>query len=865
MYTYEEALSASIEYFGNEELPGKVFVDKYALRDADGNILESTPSAMHERLAREFARIDAEKYGLNFEERFDLYFTAMDKFARIVPQGSPMSALGNTHQVMSASNCVVVTPPEDNVKDIFRAGLALAQLYKRRCGVGTDLSRLRPDGFRVNNAARTTTGAWSFADFYSFITRMIGQNSRRGALMLTLNVHHPDVIKFATMKADLTKVTGANISIRLSNEFLQAVEDDTEYEQRWPCEDGKEPVYKNLVRARDVWDVIVETATKTAEPGLIFWDTMGDYLPAHEYSQFKLSSTNPCSEIGLSNMDSCRLISINLTGYVRNAFAPNASFDFAAYRRDIALAMQMIDNLVDLEIELIGKIIAKIKSEGSASIDIRALLEGKVEESVIEAITNQLDTDELEMWKKFIKSGHDGRRTGLGTHGLADTLAQLRIKYDSEKALEVVDTIYSTLRDTAYGASIELAKVRGPFPAWDWEVEKDNKFLKNLPTHLYEEMAKHGRRNISILCQAPTGSVSMLSKVGEFDKWNVSSGVEPVFMNFYTRRKKINPNDANTRVDYTDSLGDSWQEFKVYHNNVKAYVEKTGNETLPNFFVTSDAIDWEYRVRLQGVEQTYIDHSISSTLNLPKGTSSETVGGIYLQAWKQGLKGVTVYVDGSRDGVLVTENSKKGVEVVEAEVNVESVIDFISSDISEEDVGRLIKPAKLFIEKYTTNAPRRPKCLPSETHKVKIDSGEGPRNAYITVSFFEGSPYEVLIVTPHSGLTDKDQQVLELTARMTSTSLRHGIPLPFICEQLDKIGGQYLYSVPTSIAKVLRSYIDFSKEEELIEVPEETIASEPVSGPKLVYTKCPHCHKRTYRVTGQACGICDSCGYSGCS
>lgn len=586
-YAYDEALKMSLEYFSGNDLAARVYLDKYAMRNKEGSILEPTPDFMHDRLATEFARVD-EKYGHDFDERFGVYRNALNKFQRIVPQGSPMSAVGNTHSLMSASNCVVIESPRDSVGGIFDTAKELAELYKRRCGVGVDISTLRPEGFVVNNAARTTTGAWSFANFYSEVTRMIGQNSRRGALMITLSVHHPDVVKFATMKHDLTKVTGANVSVRLTDEFLKAVEEDGEYEQRWPVEG--EPKFSKTVRARDVWEVIVDSATKTAEPGLIMWDNMTNNLPAHSYPNFKTRSTNPCSEIALSAYDSCRLISINLTGYVRNAFESSAEFDFNAFASDVNLAMQMADNLVDIELDLIDR--------------IKSMCE---------------PGHETELWEKLWKAGHDGRRTGLGTHGLADTMAQLKIKYDSDEGVNFVKELYSLLRDTAYTKSCSLAKERGAFPAFDWELEKSNSFISRLPNEIKKDLENHGRRNISILTQAPTGSVSLLSKVGDFDTFNVSSGVEPVFRNGYTRRKKINPGDKNSRVDFIDVVGDSWQEFTVFHSNVKNYINKVLNgegsvDDLPEFFVTSDQIDWKKRVEIQGAEQLMLDHSISSCL-----------------------------------------------------------------------------------------------------------------------------------------------------------------------------------------------------------------------------------------------------------
>jgi ribonucleoside-diphosphate reductase alpha chain len=869
-FTYEQAYRHSLEYFNGNELAAKVFVDKYALRNKTG-LMEQTPAQMHDRLALEFARIDA-KYGADKEMRFVQYRNALDKFARIVPQGSPMAAIGNPFQILSASNCLVIASPEDSISGIFRAGQELAQLFKRRAGTGIDISTLRPDGMPVNNAARTTTGAWSFAEFYSFVTKMIAQKGRRGALMITMDVHHPDVVKFATMKHDLTKVNHANVSIRLSDEFMKAVDEDKEYEQRFPCEG--EPSISKKVRARDVWNVIVDSATKTAEPGLIFWDAMLRNLPAHTYKEFKSLTTNPCSEIILSAYDSCRLVSINLTGYVRNAFDANkVKFDFDAFKEDVTLATRMCDNIVDIELELIARIRDAACSDEMIcdNHELRRILgkAGVPQEYIDASLKKITDFSETGLWDKLWQAGNNGRRTGLGTHGLADTLAQLRIKYDSDSAVAMVNEIYRTLRDEAYAASVELAKERGSFPVFDWETERDCDFIKRLPPVLQDDIAKYGRRNISLLTQAPTGSVSLLSKVGESNYFNVSSGVEPVFRNKYTRRKKVNEGDQDARVDFVDATGDAWQHFEVHHGNVDYYLGANPDKSidaLPDFFVTSDEIDWQSRVTLQGAEQVWIDHSISSTINLPKDTKPDVVGGLYLEAWKGGLKGVTVYVDGSRDGVLISE-----------------------ADVKDEEIKKLkgeiddLRKQKNNPAPKSVRSPKRPELLPSETHKVKVDFGDDkPRNAYVTVSFFPGTkrPYEILIIAPYSGLSDKDLQILELTARTTSMNLRHGLPLLFICEQLDKIGGQYIFSLPTNISKVLRHYLSEDKNSippesvSFWEAPEEPEPEEPEGDTKTGevtwddggLSKCPNCHKRTYRMTGQVCGQCEDpdCLHNGC-
>lgn len=807
-FTYQEALAQSIEYFNEdagEEISAKVFVDKYALRDNDDNILEPTPREMHQRLAREFARIDSEKYGLDYNERYNIYFDAMDQFARIVPQGSPMAAVGNHFQRMSASNCVVVESPNDSMGGIIETGKMLAQLYKRRCGVGLDISSLRPENTPVNNAARTTTGAWSFADFYSYITRMVGQNSRRGALMITISVHHPDVMQFTTMKHDKTKVTGANVSIRLSDEFLKAVEADEEYEVRWPVEGT--PKVTSKLRAREVWDTIINSATKTAEPGLIMWDNMIANLPAHYYPEFKTISTNPCSEIALSAYDSCRLISINLTGYVLNAFTSDAVFDFDAFKKDVLTAQQMADNLVDLELELIDRI-KEVCEMGS----------------------------ELDLWNLLRNAGRDGRRTGLGTHGLGDTLAQLRLRYDSEAALDMVNTIYQALRDAAYEGSVELARLRGPFPLFDMNKERNCPFIQRLPSEIREKMEKYGRRNIAILTQAPTGSVSIVSKVGGFNRWNVSSGVEPVFRNFYIRRKKINPGDKNARVDYTDVVGDSWQEFKIYHSNVQNYLEQMGADAeLPNYFVTSDQIDWQKRIEIQGVEQQYLDHSISSTINLPRGTAPEVVGSLYMDAWKHGLKGVTVYVEGSRDGVLISETAP-GVEMVNG------------------------RPTKIL----PAHAPSRPKELPCEIHHITFKKTKWT----VMVGLLEGDPYELFMgrndqlkvpaKVAYGAIVKVDkgrynlhygdeiiEDIIETcnddesawATRMVSTTLRHGVPIEYIEEQLSKSGT--VVDINKILGRILKKYS------------------------KNGSVKCPACGS-TQLIFRIACFDCMSCGKSGC-
>jgi ribonucleoside-diphosphate reductase alpha chain len=819
-YSYEEVMNCTKEYFNGGELEASVWADKYAVKDGTGRFYELTPHDMHVRLAGEFARIDAEKYKGDYSEMYVKYLAAMAFFERIVPQGSPMSAVGNKMRAMSASNCVVIDSPHDSIGGIFKSNTELAQLYKRRCGVGVDLSTLRPNKWAVNNAAGTTSGPCSFAHLYSETTRQIGQDGRRGALMMTINVHHPDVEEFSSMKADRTKVTGANISVRLTDEFLKAVDEDTEYEQRWPCEEGDEPKYRKMVKARQVWDTIIKNATVCAEPGLIFWDRMTKRLPAHSYKRFKSKSTNPCSEICLSPYDSCRLISINLTGYVRSPFTKDADFDWIAFHSDAKLATRMADNLVDLEIELIDKILSKVE-----------------------------DDLERQLWEKLREAGLCGRRVGLGTHGLADMLAQLGKKYDSDEALVFADTLYEFFRNAVYNTSIDLAIERGPFPEFDWEIEKDNEYIKSLGPEMRARIQKFGRRNISLLTNAPTGSVSLISKTGRnFKRFQTSSGLEPVYKFSHIRWKKGQLGAPGFISGRIDAVGDHWMEFKVYHPNIDNWAEVTGGnvENVPEFFIESEKIDWMRRVELQGAMQKHIDHSISSTINLPKGTTSETVGKIYMAAWKKGLKGITVYVDGSRDGVLV--------------------------DIKESTAATKIDITKRPDRVIRMMAPKRPKELVCEIHHASVKG----RKWLAIVGLLDGEPYEVfggqILDIParcktgklirkgqgkYSLLLDNCDPIEDIvgkltycddghnfgwTTRLVSTALRHGTPIEFLVEQLNKEGN--VTDLNKVLARVLKKYITEGKR-------------------VLSSSRCPRCDGTEF-VYQEGCPRCQTCGQTKC-
>jgi len=800
MYNKEEVNKSSLEYFAGDELAANVFTTKYALKSKNGEYLETTPDDMHKRIAKEFARIES-KFGGESALNYETIYNDIKDFKYIVPQGSPMYGIGNNETVASLSNCVVVASPEDSVSSIVDSGKHLANLFKRRCGVGVDISNLRPEGMTVNNSAGTTTGAWSFADFYSYVCRMIGQNGRRGALMISIDVRHPDVEKFVTMKHDLTKVTGANVSIRISDDFMEAVEQDQDFTLKFPV-DSTNPTYSKTIRARDLWKNVVDSATKTAEPGLLMWGNIEKFLPAQSYAEqgFKTLTTNPCGEIPLSAYDSCRLISVNLKSFVVNPFEANSYFHFEKFESVVKRAMRLSDDLVQLEIEKLTKIISACDTE-----------------------------DEKELWTNLLRACADGRRTGLGTHGLADALACLGMPYDSADALVTIDKIYNTLKESAYTESVWLARERGSFPVFDWELEKDNGFIKSLSPSLQNAIKTFGRRNISILTNAPTGSVSIMSQT--------SSGLEPVFRNFYIRRRKLSHNEQDQMAAFVDAMGDKWTEYKVYHHNVQEYLKKFETDQVPAFFTESDKIDWKRRVEIQGVIQKHIDHSISSTINLPKGTSPDVVSELYRLGWKLGLKGVTVYVDGSRDGVLITETKKESFP--------------------------------------QHNAPKRPATVETDIHNLTIKGEKWT----ILVGLIDGKPYEVLggankivdlpknakkgqLVKVSTGknqarydlivddLTVKDVSKVfdnpnySAFTRLLSLSLRHGAPINYVVEQMQKEQDSDMFSFARSISRVLKQY-----------VPDGTKAT----GQKT----CPECNS-TNLIYQDGCVTCSDCGNSKC-
>ena len=831
-YSYSQVFEASIEYFQGDEFAARVFVDKYALQNLKGEFLELTPKDMHHRLAKEFARIE-NKYEnpLSEEEIFSL----IDGFKFIVPQGSPMSAIGNPYQMQSLSNCFVIqgvySDKLDSYGGIMLADQELAQIMKRRGGVGLDISGIRPKDVITNNAARTTDGIAVFQERFSNTCREVAQNGRRGAEMQTLHINHPEAETFINIKRDLKKVTGANISLRLSDEFMEAVKKEQDYQLRWPVDvsPDKAKVTKT-VKSKDLWDQIIDSAWSSAEPGLLFWDTVKKNTPSDIYHEFGHNSisTNPCGEIVLPAYDACRLLVLNLSSYVTKPFTKEASFDFELFHKHTIIAQRLMDDVIDLELEAIDRIIQKV-------LDDPEPLEAK--------------QVELNLWNKIKHMNISGRRTGLGITALGDALAMLGIKYGSKKSIDMTSKIYCALAVGSHTSSCILAKERGAFPIFNYKLEKNHEYLNSVFNECSAEVRKMwkatGRRNIANTTTAPAGSVSAMTQT--------TSGIEPVFLLSYVRRKKQNPSDKNARVDFVDAMGDSWQEFTVYHHGVKRWMDITDETDItksPYWGATSNEIDWMASVDVQAAAQKFIDHSISKTCNLPQDATKELVSQVYMRAWEMGCKGFTVYRDKCRDGVLISAS--------------EATKDLSGRPQVIEDVM----------------APKRPIELPCEIKKVKI-SGEAWT---IFVGMFNGKPYEVFgglskyvdipnkykngkiikngkvngVTTYNLTIGEGDDQMLikdiasvfenaNLGAftRTISLALRHGTPVQYVAEQLLKDKNSEITSFSKVIARVLKSYIQ-----------DGTTTT--------VERKCPSCEKENSFIYQEKCIKCMSCGWSRC-
>ena len=646
-YTYDEAYKASLEYFAGDELAARVWVSKYAMKDSFGNIYEQSPEDMHWRLAREIARIE-NKYPNPMSERevFDL----LDHFRYIIPAGSPMTGIGNDHQIASLSNCFVIgiEGDGDSYGAIMRLDEEQVQLMKRRGGVGHDLSQIRPKGSPVANSALTSTGLVPFMERYSNSTREVAQDGRRGALMLSVSIKYPDSEAFIDAKMTEGKVTGANVSVKIDDEFMQAAVEDKPYTQQFPI-DSDNPIVKKDISAKQLWEKIVHNAWKSAEPGVLFWDTiLRESIPdCYADLGFQTVSTNPCGEIPLCPYDSCRLLAINLYAYIKNPFTPEASFDFDLFKEHVAKAQRIMDDIVDLELEKIDLIMDKI-SHDPQSDDIKHA--------------------EYHLWEKIKDKSSKGRRTGVGITAEGDMLAAMGLRYGTEEATTFSVDVHRTLALTAYASSVKMAQERGAFAIFDAEREKNNPFLlriKEADPQLYSDIMTYGRRNIACLTIAPTGTTSLMTQT--------TSGIEPVFMPVYKRRRKVNPNDADVHVDFVDEVGDSFEEYIVYHKKFLEWMRVNGIDTekrytqeeidelvarSPYYKATANDVDWLMKVRMQGAIQKWVDHSISVTVNLPNNVDEALVNRLYVEAWRSGCKGCTIYRDGSRSGVMIAVSKK---------------------------------------------------------------------------------------------------------------------------------------------------------------------------------------------------------------
>ncbi len=830
-YTYQQAYESCLEYFSGDELAANVTVTKYLLTDTDGNFLEKNPDDMHRRIASELARAES-KYSNPMSEE-EIYSLLKD-FKYVVPQGSPMSGIGNNTRVQSLSNCFVIPAPEDSYGGILKTDQELVQIAKRRGGVGFDLSTIRPKGLSTANAARTTDGIEVFMDRFSNSCREVAQGGRRGALMLTISVHHPQIRDFIKIKRDLTRVTGANISIRVTDEFMSAAQAGEQVELRWPV-DSASPSVTIMDSASEIWHEIIEGAHASAEPGVLFWDTAKKMTPADVYTRegFGSVSTNPCGEIILSPYDSCRLMLMNLTSFVQDPWTVNAAFDYGDFAKKVFAAQRLMDDMIELEIEQIDKILAKIESDPESQ---------------------EVKQIELDLWENVKSQAILGRRTGLGITGLGDMLAMLGLQYGSEAAVAETEEVYKWLSVNSYESSIVLAKERGSFAAWDYEREADHPFISKVIGELLperqEEYREHGRRNIANTTTAPAGSVSVLTQT--------TSGIEPAFMLHYTRRKKLTGQDADARIDFVDDSGDKWQEYTVYHHGFKQWIEqsefKDGSDPdelvglSPYKSSTANEINWVAKVEMQAAAQKWVCHAISNTTNLPNDIDIETVKQVYMKGWELGCKGVTVYRDGSRSGVLVsTENA--------------------SPDPRES--GQI----------SGVSAPRRPEEMPCDIHQANI-KGEAWT---ILIGLLNGKPYEVIgglseyveIPRKHTeGVirrrvrksvpskydlvvgTNGDEFIIKdvvkvfdnpnhsAFTRTLSLALRHGVPVQYMVEQLQKDKDADLFSFAKVIARCLKKYIaDGTK-------ASNGVLESCCSSPNVVYQ--------------EGCATCVNCGMAKC-
>lgn len=822
-YNKEEVHAATLEYFDGDELATNVWTSKYALRDLEDNYYEKTPDDMHRRLAKEFARIE-KKYPEPMSE-VEIYSLFKD-FEYIVPQGSPMSGVGNPFQIQSLSNCFVISSPEDSYGGILYTDQQQVQIMKRRGGVGFDVSNIRPRGKTCENAARTTDGIEIFMERFSNSCREVAQGGRRGALMLSISVHHPQVMDFIKMKQDLTKVTGANVSVRVTDEFMEAVKNDWKYQQRWPV-DSEDPEITEDVWANEVWNELITCAHNSAEPGVLFWDTAKKMTPSdiYDYEGFGSTSTNPCGEIVLSPGDSCRLMLVNLVSFVKNPFTKKAEFEWGKYAQIVQKGQRLMDDMVDLEIEQIDKIIKKVE---------------------IDPEPERVKRIEREMWGFIKDQALRGRRTGLGITGLGDALAMLGIKYGSDKSIDAVEELYKWLALNSYDASIQMAKERGAFPICNVENELDHPFLSKITNALTPEKQEqyriYGRRNIANTTTAPAGSVSCLTQT--------TSGIEPAFMLYYKRRRKVNPQDGDVRIDFVDDLGDKWQEYNVYHHKFKDWmaVSHVSDEEVdmavehsPYAGATANEINWKNKVNMQAAAQKWVCHAISNTTNLPADVSVETVKDIYMMGWETGCKGLTIYRDGSRSGVLVSAE-----ETQFSERDAPKRPESLECDI----IHTSVKGQKWVVMVGLMNG-KPYEVIGGEAEQIelpkRIKNGTLNKRTFKTAN----SKYDLVIGEADDALTIKDVVNLFDNAnhagytRTISLALRHGVPVQYLVEQMQKDREADLFSFSKVVARCLKNYID--------------------DGTKASEQNCSNCDAVGTIIYQEGCQTCASCGHSKCS
>ena len=831
----EEAFQASLEYFRGDELAARVWLNKYALKDSYGNVYEKTPDDMHHRIASEIARVE-KKYSNSLSE--DEIFAVLKDFKYIVPQGSPMSGIGNKFQIASLSNCFVIgnDGDSDSYGGIMKIDQEQVQLMKRRGGVGHDLSHIRPKGSPVKNSALTSTGIVPFMERYSNSTREVAQDGRRGALMLSVSVKHPDSEEFIDAKMEQGKVTGANVSVKILDGFMEAVLAGKEYTQQYPI-NSDNPTYTKDIDAGKLWEKIVHNAWKSAEPGILFWDTIEKESVPDCYADlgYRTVSTNPCGEIPLCPYDSCRLLAINLYSYVENPFTPEASFNYDLFKKHVGMAQRIMDDIIDLELEKIDAIIDKIEADP--------------EEAEVKRV-------ERNLWQNIRTKAKEGRRTGVGITAEGDMVAAMGLQYGTEAATDFSEEVHKVIAIEAYRASVQLAKDRGAFTIFDAERELNNPFilrLKEAAPDMYEDMVKYGRRNIACLTIAPTGTTSLMTQT--------TSGIEPVFMPVYKRRRKVNPNDKNVRVDFTDELGDCWEEFVVFHHKFVTWMEANGIETARHFTdeevadlvkqspyhnATSNDVDWLQKVRMQGRVQKWIDHSISVTVNLPNDVSEELVGNLYIEAWKSGCKGCTVYRDGSRSGVLIANDKKEEetnrempekrpaeleAEVVRFQNNKEKWIAIIGlyeghpyevfTGIQDDDEGI---------------------SLPKSVHKgfiLKRKDDDGSTRYDFQYSNKRG------FKTTFEGLSYKFDKEFWNYAKLISGVLRHGMPIEQVVNLISglQLDSENINTWKNGVERSLKKYIP--------------------NGTQAKGMTCTDCGSE-HVIYQEGCLICQSCGTSKC-